>query len=202
MNITKSVTGLCVFSAFTLSSAQGARAQDDVFDFTGPSLGVEAGIVEHHYYIEESFPQSDQADGKYYRSFGPGGGVFLGYDIPIGANLILGGEASLVIGGADNSADFADGSFVRAKPRYGYRIVGRIGRKMTDRSLLYATFGYGSHKYRITAAGVDNVKATGHSFVVGAGGEYRLSKAIGVRLDFRHLDNQSNQLLIGLPVRF
>jgi hypothetical protein len=45
-------------------------------------------------------------------------------------------------------------------------------------------------------------RAWGSSFVVGGGVEHRLSARAGVRLDFKHLDNQMSQLLLGVPFRF
>lgn len=114
----------------------------------------------------------------------------------------MGIEASALVGGAKNEAIFTDGTLYRAKPRFGYRIVGRLGRRVGDRGLAYVTAGYGGHRYRVETNGVDNAESSGHSFVLGAGGEYRVTERIRIRLDFKHLDNQSNQLLLGMPVRF
>ncbi len=170
--------------------------------FAGPVVGIEGGLVEHHFYLETTDLGTGETAGRYYRSWGAGGGIFAGYDIAIGARTIVGLEAALLVGGATNQAQLAGGSSYRAAPRHGYRVVGRLGRQLGERVLVYATAGYGGQRYRVTAAGVRNPEPSGDSFVIGGGAEYRISPRMRVRIDFKHLDNQANQLLVGLPVRF
>ena len=71
--------------------------------------------------------------------------------------------------------------------------------------MAYGTLGYGGYRYRVAGtAPVRNSdeRGWGSSFTIGAGFEYRPTDRFGVRVDFRHLDNQMSHLLIGVPVRF
>jgi outer membrane immunogenic protein len=182
--------------------AQADAAQGGQDSFSGFYAGPEYGLVEHHFYIRETNPAAGASRGRYYRSWSSGGGLFAGYDIPIGNRLVVGAEASAVFGGDAPEARFPDGSSYVADPRYGYKFGVRLGRRVGDRTLLFGSAGYGGHHYRVRAVGVGNSKPSGHSFTVGAGIEHRLSPKIGIRLDFKHLDNQMSQLLVGVPVRF
>lgn len=49
-------------------------------------------------------------------------------------------------------------------------------------------------------AGVSDVHEWGRSTTIGGGVEYRMSRRIGLRPDFRHVDNQMSHLLIGVPI--
>jgi len=107
------------------------------------------------------------------------------------------------VGGNNPTAHFADGTYYTQHPRFGYRATAKAGYLLSDRLMAYGTFGYGGHKYRLGGtADIDNAHEWGSSFTIGAGFEYRLSRAVGVRLDFRHLDNQMSHILIGVPIRF
>lgn len=193
-----------LFGILAAGCASTAIAQDRSGSgrFVGPVVGIEGGLVEHHFYLEKTDLGSGEATGRYYRSWGAGGGLFAGYDIAIGVRTTVGLEAAFSIGGATNQAQLAGGSFYRATPRHGYRLVGRLGRQLGERVLVYATVGYGGHRFRVTTIGVSNAEPSGDSFVIGGGAEYRVSPRLAVRIDFKHLDNQANQLLVGLPVRF
>ncbi|MFN3388561.1 MAG: outer membrane protein [Allosphingosinicella sp.] len=196
------VTIAGLFVALTHAGPAIAQADPGRNGFSGFHAGPEAGLVEHHFYIAETGPGGSQATGRYYRAWAPGAGLFVGYDVPVGGRVVIGAEASLSVGGGAPEARFADGRSYVADPRYGYKVTGRAGWRFGEDTLLYGTLGYGGHHYRVEAVGVGNAEPSGHSFTIGAGVEHRLSRTIGVRLDFKHLDNQMSQLLVGLPVRF
>ncbi|QHL90533.1 hypothetical protein GVO57_06355 [Sphingomonas changnyeongensis] len=46
--------------------------------------------------------------------------------------------------------------------------------------------------------GVDRTR----SFILRGGAELALSKTVGVRLEFEHLDGSRNGLMLGMPIRF
>lgn len=169
--------------------------------FTGLHAGIQAGLLSHHFYLERT--QGGQVlDGRYFRSYGLGGGAFAGHDWALGSRWRAGVEAGLTFGGTDVVAAVGPGE-LRQSPRYGYRLTARGGVVAADRLWLYGVGGYGGNRYRITnSANVSDVSEWGSSFIVGAGAEYRVSDRFGVRLDFRHTDNQSNEVLLGIPVRF
>jgi len=186
--------------------ATGAAAQSpggDPAAFTGPYAGLEAGLHEHHFFLRETFPSGATSEGRYYRSWGLGGGAFVGHDWKLSPTIRLGGEAGISVGGKTDEARFGNGSYYAQHPRYGYRVTGRAGIVLGGDTLLYGTFGYGGHRYRLdNPAGVFGGHEWGSSFTVGGGVEYRMSRHVGLRLDFRHLDNQMSHLLIGVPIRF
>lgn len=191
----QSVTAILAITALTFP----ARAQvADRPAFSGAYGGPEIGAHEHHFYIESS-----NGAGRYYRAWGVGGGVFAGYDLPVWPRVRIGIEASVSLGGATPIARLTNGTFYARHPQWGLRGTGRVGYLLSDRLLAYGTFGYGGHYYRVdNPAGVTNSHDWGSSFTIGAGAEYRIARAIGVRLDFRHLDNSMSHFLIGVPIRF
>ncbi|QMW22107.1 outer membrane beta-barrel protein [Sandaracinobacteroides saxicola] len=196
----KSAAFIALFVPFAMSHT--AASADDGLGLTGFYAGPEIGLHEHHVYIAETDIPTGQTRGQYYRGWGVGGGAFIGYDFAVARRTRLGVEAGVSLGGEGPTARFADGAFYTSKPRWGYRLTGKAGYFVTTRLLAYATFGYGGHRYRVQSLGIDDVKSSGSSFTVGGGLEYRISDAVGVRLDFRHLDNQMSHLLIGIPIRF
>jgi outer membrane immunogenic protein len=181
-------------------SAAAAAPADDAF--TGPYAGLEAGSLEHHYFLETRNGAIILNRG-YRRAWGVGGGVFAGYTVAVSRRLRVDGEVGLILGGASNPTVFADGTSLVLKPRYGYRLTLRGGGLLFPRLFAYAIGGYGGQRYRLTnSAGVIGIEDKGSSFVVGAGVEYRLSRRAGLRFNYRHLDNQTHEFFVGLPVRF
>jgi outer membrane immunogenic protein len=175
----------------------------DASAFTGAYAGPELGAHEHHVFIETTALPRGATTARYYRAWGVGGGAFAGYDVAIAPRIRLGLEAGISLGGQNPTANFADGTFYTQRPRYGFRGTARAGYILGDRLLAYGTFGYGGHRYRLGGnANISDAHEWGSSFTIGAGFEYRASRRVGVRLDFRHLDNQMSHLLVGVPIRF
>lgn len=198
---TASAIGVLLMAMPSIVSGQTLNREDSANSFSGFYAGPEAGLHEHHFYLEETAGQSTR--GRYYRGWGVGGGAFVGFDHPVSSRIRLGAEAGVSVGGSSPEARFPDGSFYVAKPRYGVRATGKVGFLLTDRLMAYGTLGYGGHRYRVRTSGnIANAKEWGDSFTIGAGVEYRASDKVGVRLDFRHLDNQMSHWLIGIPIRF
>ena len=189
------------------SSSAPVRAQalpgNDRPAFTGAYAGPEIGAHEHHFYLDQTARRTGSTEGRYYRAWGVGGGVFAGYDVAVLPRVRLGLEAGISVGGNNPVARFPDGTDYTQHPQFGYRVTGRAGYLLGDRLLAYGTFGYGGHRYRLEGtARVEDARRWGSSFTIGAGFEYRASDRFGVRLDFRHLDNQMSHILVGIPVRF
>jgi len=184
-----------------LLAAAPAAAADQ--PFTGFYAGPEIGLHEHHVFIEQQNSATGGISGRYYRGWGVGGGAFAGYELATLERVRLGVEAGVSVGGTKPVARFSDGTYYTQRPRYGYFVTVRAGYVLTPRLLAYGTFGYGGHKYKAGGtAHVADVHEWGSSFTIGGGLEYRASERIGVRVDFRHLDNQMSHLLIGVPIRF
>lgn len=189
------------FALATIGAATPTRAQDTAREFEGGYVGAEAGLYDQHFYLETGGVGT--ARRGYQRNWSYAGGVFGGYDISVAPKLRLGAELGATLGGGTNTALFSATEILSYRSRYGYRLVLRGGFVVTPRLLLYANGGYGGNRYKITnTAGVGNVHDWGSSFIVGAGAEYRLSPHLGLRFDVKHLDNESSQFFVGLPVRF
>ena len=190
-----------VIGALSPMSAS-AQAVDPAVPFTGAYAGVEAGLHEHHFYIERSDPATGRVQGRYYRSWDIGGGAFAGYDAAVAPRVRIGGEIGISVGGGTPVARFETGTYSQ-RPQWGYRVTAKAGYLIGDRTMAYGTFGYGGHRYRIdNRANVLDAHPWGSSFTIGAGIEHRLSDRAALRLDFRHLDNSMNHLLVGVPIRF
>jgi outer membrane immunogenic protein len=171
--------------------------------FVGGYAGAEAGLIDHHYWLTETSASGTVLSDRYYRDRDFGGGIFAGYDVAVASRIRIGGEVALTAGGGDPEAVFQDGTSFIKRPRYGYRLVARAGFVPVDRVLLYANGGYGGNRYELGGtASVADAHEWGSSFIVGAGIEVRASERIGLRFDFKHVDNQSNQWLLGVPIRF
>ncbi len=191
-----------------LCCATPAMSQDEPVRnaFRGPSVGAEAGYLEHHFALQfETFSPdgtvSYRSD-RYYRSHGIGAGGFAGYDIAISKRGRLGLEVAGTLGGATNS--FGDG-MLSLSPRFGAKLSVRAGYVLTPRLMAYGLTGYGGNAYRVTdTIGIEGSRDLrwGSSFIVGAGAEYRIDRRIGVRIDGKHVDNQTWQVFIGVPIRF
>ncbi|HZF43761.1 MAG TPA: outer membrane beta-barrel protein [Sphingomonadaceae bacterium] len=171
--------------------------------FTGIHAGAEGGVLEHH------FGLNVEQDGRvirdeYQRSWGAGGGIFGGYDVVLSPKLRIGAEAALLAGGETNRTRIVNAGEFSLKPRWGYRLTARAGFLVRDNLMIYASGGFGGHRYRVgeNSAGVANTRVRGDSFIIGGGVEYRASETVGLRFDFKHLDNQTNQFFVGLPIRF
>jgi outer membrane immunogenic protein len=194
------------FSVMIVAGAIGwmpvaAMAQSEAPPFAGTYAGLEAGALEHHIYLETQTGGAVQ--GAYRRSWGFGGGAFIGHNVAISEHLRIGGEAAVTTGGSDNVTQFANGSELRLEPRYGYRVSLHGGPVIGSALWIYASGGYGGNRYRVhNSAGVADVHEWGSSFEIGAGAEYRLSSRVGVRVDYKHVDNQTHQFFVGVPVRF
>lgn len=190
---------LAMSFAFCLAAPVAAQ---DARPFTGAHAGPEIGLHEHHFFLVASENGQVTSD-RYWRSWDVGGGAFAGYDLAIAPRVRIGVEASISLGGAAPVAAYPDGTRYSQVPRYGFKAVGRAGYVVGDSTLLYGSLGYGGHRYRIrTSFPVEGTSEWGSSFVIGGGIEHRLSERASVRLDFKHLDNQMSQLLVGVPIRF
>lgn len=202
--------GLTAASVLMVAVA-GAPASAQAIEkaFTGPSAGAEAGYLEHHFVLEFEASGAGGAllarESRYFRSHGVGGGAFAGYDVAVSKRGRLGVELAASAGGADNSFDAPSRGRLTLTPRYGVLAAARAGYVVAPRLMLYGLSGYGGQAYRVRdTVPIEGSRALrwGSSFVVGAGAEYRLSRRIGLRLDGKHVDNQSWQLLAGVPIRF
>ncbi|HEX8413427.1 MAG TPA: outer membrane beta-barrel protein [Sphingomicrobium sp.] len=207
-SVSKTMCKLLVAAALFVSEAAGAQRAPslpdaDTVPFEGFYAGPEFGAIDHHFYLNVTDNQGRVLSDRYYRTWDVGGGAFAGYDAAISPRIRLGGEVSVVVGGDNPVARFPDGRQFTQKPRYGLKGTVRAGYLATPLLLIYGLGGYGGDRRKLSGTLIpDKANEWGSSFVIGAGVEYRVSPKIGLRLDFKHLDNDMSQIFVGIPVRF
>ncbi|MFD1036628.1 outer membrane protein [Sphingomonas hankookensis] len=188
-------------------SAMSCHAQDrsgatDAPIFTGAYAGIEAGVRQHRFELEVTEPRFGTTETRRYDAIGFGGGAFAGYDLAATSRLRLGVEAAVVAGGGSPVAG-VNGRSYREYPQWGYRVGGRIGYVVGDRALVYGAAGFGAQRHDFRdGLGVDNADHWSNGVSYGGGVEYRVSRRVGVRLDYRELGGVSRALTLGVPVRF
>jgi outer membrane immunogenic protein len=182
-----------------------AAAQDGAVPrFTGLYAGPEVSVQEHGFDIEVSEPAVGFRSEREYGRTGVAAGGFAGFDFAATRRLRVGGEAGATVGGGSGGrADLPGGNRYEQRPRWGWRAVARAGYVLGDRTLVYATLGYGAQRNRIrTSIFIDGVGEWERGVAGGIGVEYRVARAVSLRLDARHVAGASNQLSLGVPIRF
>lgn len=187
-----------------LCASSSAVAQEE--PFTGPYVGAGVGAANHYLAFLVSSPGMPDSRLDIKR-WGLAGEAFAGFDLAIAPRIRIGVEGQFEFGGRSAVAQTQDFTIGR-KPRYGFSASIRAGYVMTPKFLIYAGAGYGEHRYRPIAGGpaVEPEALVGldrnASFVLRGGGEFRLSRSAGLRLEFEHLDGGRNQFMLGVPIRF
>lgn len=194
---------LVATGAAMVASAMPGHAQSRADTaFTGGYAGVEAGVQEHHFKLEITVPMFDVTETNTYRSRGVTGGGFAGFDLAVAPRVRVGAEAAVTTGGTEAVARLGNGVYAE-DPQWGYRIAARVGYVVADRALVYASVGYGAQRSRLTDDfGIENTANWRHSVTFGGGVEGRLSRNVGVRLEYRQLATVNRTLMLGLPIRF
>jgi outer membrane immunogenic protein len=191
--------------AASAASAQGSGdAVGTVGEpFTGAYAGPQIGAHEHHFYLNVTDAPGGQTKGPLLSRMGYRWRRIRRLRYSSGQSGASRHRSRGQRWRNNPVARFPDGTSYTQHPRYGFLATGKVGYLLSDRFLAYGTLGYGGHRYRLGGSAlVENAREWGSSFTIGAGLEYRASDRVGVRLDFRHLDNQMSHLLIGVPIRF
>lgn len=187
-------------------AADDAPIAPMVLPFTGATIGLEAGWIRHgftaHFTDFDSSGETAVAHTEGHGHGGFGGGAFAGYDFAVAPAIRLGAEVEVVFGGGTDTLTYGS-AFYAKRAHYGLRGVLRAGYVLTPRLMGYATLGYATDRYGIDdTLGVSPSDRSPGGLAVGGGAEYRIDRRFGVRLDYKHADDFSNQLFVGVPVRF
>ena len=139
------------------------------------------------------------------KRWGLAGEAFAGFDFAIAPRMRIGVEGQFEFGGRSVVYRIPDYTF-GVKPRYGFSASVRAGYVVTPKFLIYAGAGYGEHRYRPIVGGNLGPEALvgldrNASFILRGGGEFRLNRSAGIRLEFEHLDGGRNQFMFGVPIR-
>lgn len=189
--------------AVALLAATGtAHAQtgpDRAAAFTGPHIGVAAGLTRNQYRVTltRNNLSTDYEGDKY----GVGAAAFVGYDALVGGGLILGVGAEINVGGGTPDVATPVGN-ARFKPRWGYMVTGRVGGMASENLMLYARVGYGEQRYRNDVAlSVFQSRLSIDGVAFGLGAETRAG-GLPLRFEVNAVRGTRAQAMIGIPIRF
>jgi len=182
----------------TLTAATPAMAQV----FSGPYVGVEFGLDNYEGQGEDVFVAGDKFDGL--SGNGAVGGVYAGYDIPLGATLFAGIEAQASLSGAKVTYDdTVDSLTLKAKESFG--ASARLGAMLNDSTALYAKAGWVNTKFKGTINGFSDSDRD-DALVLGGGIETRVGAGTSIRLEYSYADYsdfvKNNQIKAGVAFRF
>lgn len=177
-------------SSFVLPGAAWAQT-----NFTGPRVEVRTGWDQVKFDLRDVGQTGrGSVDGLAY-------GVSAGYDVERPGGLILGGEVSL---------DFTSADLASFKPRRDISILGRVGTRISENSMLYAKIGYTNLRARTVttigdATGERNSR-TLDGIRLGAGAEVGLLQNLYLKAEYDYSNYEDgvtrNQILTGVGFRF
>lgn len=164
--------------------------------FAGPYVGAEVGV--DNYEIKEAGADGLSANGIV-------GGVYAGYDLPLGTNLFAGVEVNASLSGAKSTYD--DGTDVlRVKARESYGASARLGYMLNDSTALYGRAGWANTKFKASVNGVSAGSDRDDALLLGAGVETRIGSNASLRVEYSRVDYsdfvKNNQVRAGVGYRF
>lgn len=181
-----------------MSAATPAMAQT----FSGPYVGAQVGLDNYEVQASDVFTIGDKYDGL--SGNGVVGGVYAGYDMPLGDTLFAGVEVNASLSGAKISYDdTADSLTLKAKETFG--ASARLGAMLNDSTGLYAKAGWANTKFK---ANVNGLRDSDHddALVLGGGIETRVGSNASIRLEYNYADYsdyvKNNQIKAGVAFRF
>ena len=181
-----------------MSAATPAMAQT----FSGPYVGAQVGLDNYEVQASDVFTTGDKYDGL--SGNGVVGGVYAGYDMPLGDTLFAGVEVNASLSGAKISYDDSvDSLTLKAKETFG--ASARLGAMLNDSTGLYAKAGWANTKFK---ANVNGLRDSDHddALVLGGGIETRVGSNASIRLEYNYADYsdyvKNNQIKAGVAFRF
>lgn len=164
--------------------------------FQGSYIGAEVG--HDSYEIKGADVLGSGLDFDGVSANGIVGGVFVGYDMPITANVFAGIEAFGNLSAAKVS--ISDGvDTVSAKARFSYGVAARLGVMLNDSTAVYARGGMIETRFKLSD-GVDSVSNTQTGFQYGGGIETRVGSNASVRVEYVANDYGSAGIGSGIKV--
>jgi outer membrane autotransporter barrel domain len=169
--------------------------------FSGPYVGIEAGLDNYEGSAEDLFTAGDEFDGI--SGNGVVGGVFAGYDIAAG-NAFFGIEGKASLSDAEASYDDSvDTLGIRAKETFG--LSARAGAMVNDSTGLYARIGWANTRFKVNLNGVTD-SDDDDGLVLGAGLQTRLGANASLRVEYVRTDYndfiKNNAVLAGVAYHF
>lgn len=170
--------------------------------FSGPYVGVEVGLDNYEVNASDVFAPGDDYDGL--SGNGIVGGIYAGYDIPLGTNLFAGIEAKASLSDAKMTYDDTiDTLRLKAKETFG--ASARLGVMVNDSTGIYGRAGWANTKFKVASNGVSDSDHD-DALTLGAGLETRIGAATSVRIEYNRADYsdfvKNNQITAGVGFRF
>ena len=181
-----------------LSAATPALAQP----VAGPYVGVQVGLDNYELQDADVFVAGDKFDG--FSGNGAVGGVYAGYDIPLGDTLFAGVEVNASLSGAKMAYDdTVDSLTLKAKETFG--ASARLGAMLNNSTALYAKAGWANTKFKANLNGFTDSDDE-DALVLGGGIETRIGANTSLRLEYNYADYddylKNNQIKAGVAFRF
>jgi len=133
---------------------------------------------------------------------------YLGYDLPVGDAVVVGGELGIASGGRDIETRVGNDRFT-TNPGISFDLAGRIGVKPASGLMLFAKAGWAAQRVRTTRVIDDltiNGRRTEHGFLYGAGAQVRLTDGVSLRAEFDRVSfsdrYRRNRALAGIDFAF
>ncbi|MGE0668759.1 MAG: outer membrane protein [Sphingomonadales bacterium] len=203
----------CVAAAALAATAGAAAAQSagDRNPFTGFYAGGQVGYDSFQLNNRSDIPDFDDENGGRITGLGSDGiaaGAVLGYSFPLGDAFILGvegtGRWSDASGNTSVSDDTSD-SRIEQGNRWSWGVMGRLGLMISDRTMLYASGGWGQTRFNTrfinTPSGGDPVEVfddglTRDAWRVGGGVEAALGGGWAARLDYTYANYSDYDVIL------
>lgn len=176
-------TGVAAQAADLILDAPASAAEDVASDWTGPYVGIQAGVISLTT-VEDYDPTYTTPSDPYWElgAYGGSVGLFAGFDYQVDEMFVLGisGEVNL-----DNVAIDYDGYDDYLTLDWDAAIKVRGGMLLNPSTLLYATVGYSVGAFTFSEdywGGVyDPSDETANGWVVGAGMEAEVAEGLFAR---------------------
>jgi len=187
----------------------GWSAQASAQDFTGPSIGVQAGWNSTDVQLpggSNGVPGIDRSTDAFVA------GGFLAYDHEVMPHVVIGAQAEFNIAASDDFSAVGDTATVRVDPRYAFDLTARVGYLVTPETMIYVRGGYSNARVR-TSIEADSKRTTmsdnRDGWIIGGGAERMITDHVSARLEYRYADLgegqdkfDRHQVLIGAAYRF
>lgn len=180
-----------------------AIAQTSGSTFTGPHAGVSGGWNQgQDRRTIGSAPRTDtKRSGVVMRGF-------VGYDLPVGEQVVIGGEIGIATGGKDIITRRSAGTF-RTDPGIALDATARVGFKPTDNLLLFAKGGWAYQRVKTDGLiGGQRLLGKGneHGILFGGGMEVAVAPNVALRAEYDRVSFNENykrdRVLAGLSFGF
>lgn len=196
-------------STLALIAGLGAAGTASAQDFTGPSVGVQAGWNKSNV----NNPKTDLGVAPIDNSKDSfAAGAFLGYDYEIVPKIVIGAQADLNFATSDTISGTRGTTRVSIDPKRSIDLTARAGYVVTPSTLLYVRGGYTNARVRTSITTGTTTRSESESrdgWLVGGGVEQYLLPNVTARIEYRYSDLSDgkgkydrHQVLAGVAYRF